>query len=65
MKKIEELDGVKIDCTVVVPMTPACTWWNCPEEDPLSGKLKSTHPSRTSVKYDQGFWCRVSHACQR
>ena len=20
----------------LVPMTPACTWWNCPKEDPLS-----------------------------
>ena len=39
-----------------VPMTPACTWWNRPEEDPSSGKLESTHPSRTSVKYDQVFF---------
>ena len=38
-----------------VPTTPACTWWSRPEEDPLSGKLDSTHPSRTSVKSDQGF----------
>ena len=45
--------------------TPACTWWNRPEEDPSSGKLESTHPSRTSVKYDQVFLCRVNHACQR
>ena len=43
----------------------ACTWWNRPEEDPSSGKLESAHPSRTSVKSDQDFWCRVSHACQR
>ena len=28
----------------------------CPEEDPSSGKLESTHPSRTSVKYDQVFF---------
>ena len=50
----------------VVPTTPACTWWNRPEEDPSSGKLESTHPSRTSVKYDQVFLlCRVNHACQR
>ena len=32
------------------------------KEDNSSGKLESTHPSRTSVKSDQGFfWCRVSH----
>ena len=41
---------------LMVPMTPACTWWNRPEEDPSSGKLESTHPSRTSVKYDQVFF---------
>ena len=45
--------GIKIR----VPTTPACTWWNRPEEDPSSGKLESTHPSRTSVKYDQVFFC--------
>ena len=44
------------------PMTPACTWWNRQEEDPSSGKLESTHPSRTSVKYDQGFLVS-SQAC--
>ena len=33
-----------------VPTTPACTWWNRPEKDHSSGKLMSTHPSRTSVK---------------
>ena len=46
------------DCsyTLQVPTTPACTWWNRPEEDPSSGKLESTHPSRTSVKYDQVFF---------
>ena len=38
-----------------VPTTPVCTWWNRPEKDPSSGKLESTHPSRTSVKSDQGF----------
>ena len=38
-----------------VPTTPACTWWNRPEEDNSSGKLESTHPSRTSVKSDQVF----------
>ena len=33
--------------------------------EPPRRRLESTHPSRTSVKSDQGFWCRVSHACQR
>ena len=41
---------------MLVPTTPACTWWNRPEEDNSSGKLESTHPSRTSVKSDQGFF---------
>ena len=40
----------------VVPTTPTCTWWNRPEEDNSSGKLESTHPSRTSVKSDQVFF---------
>ena len=53
-----------LDNYVNVPTTPACTWWNHPEEDPSSGKLESTHPSRTSVKFAKIFWCRVSHACQ-
>ena len=39
-----------------VPTTPACTWWNRPEEYNSSGKLESTHPSRTSVKSDQVFF---------
>ena len=44
------------DSRLQVPTTPACTWWNRPEEDNSSGKLESTHPSRTSVKSDQGFF---------
>ena len=40
----------------VQPTTPACTWWNRPEEDNSSGKLESTHPFRTSVKSDQVFF---------
>ena len=40
----------------LVPTTPACTWWNRPEEYNSSGKLESTHPSRTSVKSDQVFF---------
>ena len=35
---------------IVVPTTPACTWWNRPEEDFSSGKSESTHPSRTILK---------------
>ena len=31
-------------------------WWNRPEEYNSSGKLESTHPSRTSVKSDQVFF---------
>ena len=34
----------------IVPTTAACTWWNRPEEDLSSGKLESTHSSRTVVK---------------
>ena len=44
------------ECSSRVPTTPACAWWNRPEEDNSSGKLESTHPSRTSVKSDQGFF---------
>ena len=47
---------VALDTINMVPTTPACTWWNRPEEDNSSGKLESTHPSRTSVKSDQGFF---------
>ena len=36
--------------------TPACTWWNCPEEDLSSGKLESSHPSRTFVKSIEVFY---------
>ena len=39
-----------------VSTTLACTWWNHPEDDPSSGKLESTHPSRTSIKSDQCFF---------
>ena len=35
--------------TQMVPTTPACTRYNRPEEDLPSGKLESTHPSRTVV----------------
>ena len=40
----------------MVPATPACTWWNCPEEDISSGKLESSHPSRTFVKSIEVFY---------
>ena len=42
--------------TPKVPTTPACTWWNRPEEDISSGKLESTHPSRTIVKSIEFFY---------
>ena len=49
---------------VLVPTTPACTWWNRPEEDLSSGKSESTHPSRIVVKSIKFFlWSRVS--CMR
>ena len=44
---------------ILVPTTPACTLWNRPEEDFLSGKLESTHPSRTVVK----FFMESSQSC--
>ena len=40
----------------LVPTTPACTWWNRPEEDLSSGKSESTHPSRTVVKLIEVFY---------
>ena len=39
-----------------VPTTPACTWWNRPEEDLSSGKSESNHPSRTVVKSIEFFY---------
>ena len=45
---------VNLRCTGV-PTTHACTWWNRPEEDLSSGKLESTHPSRTVVKSIEFF----------
>ena len=53
-----DMAELEIDNELVflVPTTPACAWWNRPEEDNSSGKLESTHPSRTSVKSDQGFF---------
>ena len=43
-------------CYVGCATTPACTWWNCPEEDLSSGKSESTHPSRTVVKSIEVFY---------
>ena len=42
--------------SILVPTTPACTWWNRPEEDLSSGKSESTHPSRTVVKSIEVFY---------
>ena len=42
--------------STVVRTTPACTWWNRPEEDLSSDKLESTHPSRTVVKSIEVFY---------
>ena len=42
--------------TEPVPTTPACTWWNRPEEDLSSGKSESTHPSRTVVQSIEVFY---------
>ena len=53
---VMSLSADPIKVLLEVPTTPACTWWNRPEEDPSSGKLESTHPSRTSVKYDHVFF---------
>ena len=41
--------------TTLVSTTPACTWWNRPEEDLSSGILESTHPSWTVVKSMEVF----------
>ena len=50
-------DGIK-----QVPTTPACKWWNRPEENFSSGKLESTHPSRTVVKSIE-FFMELSLSC--
>ena len=57
----ELMEAVLTICSVslrviVVPTTPACTWWNRPEEDLSSGKSESTHPSRTVVKSIEVFY---------
>ena len=46
----------------LVPTTPACTWWNHPEEYLSSGKFESTHPSRTNVK-SVNFFMESSQSC--
>ena len=48
--------NVTLQSKNVVPTTPACTWWNRPEEDLSSGKSESTHPSRTVVKSIEVFY---------
>ena len=55
-RKPSHCSNIRARLVVMVPTTPACTWWNCPEEYNSSGKLESTHPSRTSVKSDQVFF---------
>ena len=40
----------------MVPTTPACTWWNRPEEEHSSGKLESTHPSELLLPRHQELW---------
>ena len=47
---------------VRIPTTPTCTWWNHPEEELSSGKLESTHPSRTIVKSIK-FFFESSQSC--
>ena len=49
-------DVVLLQTVHKVPTTTACTWWNRPEEDLSSGKLESTHPSRTVVKSIEVFY---------
>ena len=44
------------DLIIPSSTTPACTWWNRPEEDLSSGKSESTHPSRTVVKSIEVFY---------
>ena len=43
--------------------TPACTWWSRPEEDSSSGKVESTHPSKTIVKSIEVFYGVESVVC--
>ena len=54
--KANYLSGAQVPKCSKVPTTPACTWWNRPEEDLSSGKLESTHPSRTIVKSIEVFY---------
>ena len=55
--KLSDFGFAKVDDGHLrVPTTPACTWWNRPEEDLSSGKLESTHPSRTVVKSFEVFY---------
>ena len=51
----EKVNEYVVEYGSMVPITPACTWWNRPEEDHSSGKLESTHPSKTSVKSTKVF----------
>ena len=46
----------------VGPTTPACTWWNHPEEDPSSGKLSQLiHPGPSSCQSSQLYAATLTH----
>ena len=46
--------ALKVSALPIELTTPACTWWNRPEEDLSSGKSESTHPPKTVVKIFYG-----------
>ena len=54
--KVDIIFNKRVHAILKVPTTPACTWWNRPEEDLSSGKSESTHPSRTVVKSIEVFY---------
>ena len=45
---------------LVVPTTPACTWWNRPEEDLLSGKSESSRSS-FFMEWSQLYAATLTH----
>ena len=49
--------------TTLVPTSPACRWWNHPEEDLASSKLESTPPTKTVVKLIEVFYGVESVVC--
>ena len=52
----DSINGSDYENIQRVPTTPACTWWNRPEEVLSSGKSESTHPSKTVVKSIEFFY---------